>query len=284
MISTEQAIDREPSLSALVQMRSGTDLEIPTSWLLLPLASYLVWAIIAISWWSGGSLLGASDINLLVGGLGLLGLAASAGGSYITFALVNRCNEHCNRTRSLYKRSVSNLEPPASASGQHAMLALSTAEDGLNKLIRTEKDRSAVLWALLALIPVAGWIFLIVVLWRLSHDFANHSHLEGPVVDDIDRTLRTVGSVGIPGRPSLLSNRNTLGITVIVLAAAELLTGLVLGLNGALVLVFLTLGAISLFWIDLSIRDPLAHFSQHSQMETQLVTALPEQTTTSGRD
>ena len=265
-------------------MRSGTDLEIPTSWLLLPLAGYLVWAIIAISWWSGGSLLGASDISLLVGGLGLLGLAASAGGSYITFILVNRCNEHCNRTRSLYRRSVGALETPARASGQHAMLALSTAENGLNMLIRTEKERSAVLWALLALIPVAGWIFLIFALWRLSHDLANHCHLEAPVVDDIDRTLRTIGSVGISVRPAGLSNRDTLGITVIVLAAAELLTGLVLGLNGALVLVFLTLGAISLFWIDLSMRDPINHFSSHSQVETQLVTSLPEETSIQGRD
>ena len=279
MTSTEQHIDPGPSLSALVQMRSGTDLEISTSWLMLPLASYLVWAIIAISWWSGGALLGASDINLLVGGLGLLGLAASAGGSYITFSLVNRCNEHCNRTRSLYRGLVAALETRAAASGQYAMLALSTAEDGLNKLVRAEKERSAVLWALLALIPVAGWIFLIVALWRLSHDFANHSHLEAPVVDDIDRTIRTIGSVGVPVRPTLLSNRNTLGITVIVLATAELLPGIVLGLNGALVLIFLTLGAISLFWIDLSMRDPIRHFNHHTQMETQLVTALPEKTT-----
>lgn len=284
MIIAEQAIDREPSLSALVLMRNGTDLEIPTSWLLLPLASYLVWAIIAISWWSGGSLIGASDVNLLVGGLGVLGLAASAGGSYITFTLVNRCNEHCNRTTALYRRSVGALATRAAASGQYAMLSLSTAEDGLNKLIRAEKERSAVLWALLALIPVAGWIFLIVALWRLSHDFANHGRLETPVVDDIDRTLRTIGLVGIPVRPTLLSNRNTLGITVIVLVTVELLTGLVLGANGALVLIFLTFGAISLFWIDLSIRDPIAHFSHHSQMETQLATALPQQTTTSGRD
>ena len=283
MISTEQHIDPEPSLSALVRMRNGTDLEIPTSRLLLPLISYLVWAIIAISWWSGGSLLGASDVNLLIGGLGLIGLATSAGVSYITFTLVNRCNEHCNRTRSLYNRSVSALETRARA-GQHAMLALSTAENGLNMLIRTEKERSAVLWALLALIPVAGWIFLIVALWRLSHDFATHSHFEAPVVDDIDRTLRTIGSVGISVRPAGLSNRNTLGITVIVLAAAELLTGFVLGLNGALVLVFLTLGAISLFWIDLSMRDPINHFSSHSQVETQLVTSLPEETSIQGRD
>ena len=263
-------------------MRSGTDLEIPTSWLLLPLVSYLVWAVVAISWWSGGSLLGGSDISLFVGGLGILGLAASAGGSYITFTLVNRCNEHCNRTRGLYRRSISALETRASVSGQYALLSLSTAEDGLNKLIRAEKERSAVLWALLALIPLIGWVFLAVALWRLSHDFANHSHLEGPVVDDIDRTLRTIGSVGISVRPALLSNRNSLGIAVIATAAAELFTGIILGLNGALVLVFLTLGAISLFWIDLSIRDPIAHFSHHSQMETQLATALPQQTAIPG--
>ena len=282
MTSTDPHIEQEPSLSALVQMRSGTDLEIPTSWLLLPLVSYLVWAVVAISWWSGGSLLGGSDISLFVGGLGILGLAASAGGSYITFTLVNRCNEHCSRTRALYRSSIGALEARATLSGQYAMLSLSTAEDGLNRLIRAEKERSAVLWAMLALIPLIGWVFLVVALWRLSHDFANHSHLEGPVVEDIDRTLRTIGAVGISVRPAFLSNRNSLGVVMISMAAAELVTGIILGLSGALVLVFLTLGAISLFWVDLSIRDPIAHFNYHSQMETQLVTALPQPTTISG--
>jgi hypothetical protein len=277
MMMTQQPTDREPSLSALVQMRSGTDLEIPASWLLLPLVSYLVWAVVAISWWSRGSLLGAADITLLIGGLGLLGLAASAGGSYITFILLNRCNEHCNRTRALYRRTVGYLETRATASGQHALLSLSTAEDGLNKLTRAERERSAILWALLALIPAAGWIFMLVSLWRLSRDFANHSHLEGPVIEDIDRTLRTVVSIGIPVRPALLSSRDVLGIAVIVLALAELLTGIVLGLSASLVLIFLTIGALSLFWIDLSIRDPIVHFSYHSQMETELMKALPEQ-------
>jgi hypothetical protein len=275
MMMTQQPIDQEPSLSALVQMRKATDLETTTSWLLLPLVSYLVWAVVAISWWSGGSLLGSSDIRLLVSGLGLLGLAASAGGSYITFTLVNRCNEHCNRARALYRRTIGSLETRATASGQHALLSLSTAEDGLNRLTRAERERSAILWALLALIPVAGWIFMLVSLSRLSRDFANHSHLEGPVIEDIDRTLRSVGSNGLPVRPALLSNRDVLGIAVIVLALAELLTGIALGLSASLVLIFLTIGALSLFWIDLSIRDPIVHFSYHSQMETELMRALP---------
>src|SRR6266704_250239 len=98
-MTSPQFVSQEPSLSTLVQMRMRTDIEIPIVWLLLPLASYLLWAIFAVALWSAGVGLGMSDLTLVTSGLGVLGLAASAAAAYLVFRLVNRGNEHSARTR-----------------------------------------------------------------------------------------------------------------------------------------------------------------------------------------
>src|SRR5437588_8875 len=127
-------------LLTLVQMRPRTDLVVPVSWLLLPLASYLLWAVLVVSWWAAGAGIGTA--------------------------------------------------------GQGALLALNSAEEGFYRLSRGEHERSAVLWALLASVPIVGWIFLFAALWFLSRDFAKHSRLEGPVLEDMDRTMKGAGSQG----------------------------------------------------------------------------------------
>src|SRR2546426_660722 len=202
-MTSPQLVGQEPSLSTLVQMRLRTDIEIPIAWLLLPLASYLLWAVFAIAWWSGGAGLGTSDLTLVISGLGTLGLAASAAGSYLVFRLVNRANEHSSRTRALLLSALSALEARVGISGTQALLPLNSAEEGFNKLAGVERERSAVLWAF------------------------------------------------------------------------------VLGAAGALILVYLTIGAFSLFWIDLSIRDPTGHFHYHSQLEADILRVLPDGTSTS---
>lgn len=267
--------DRDPSLSSLVQMRASTDLDIPARWLLLPLSSYLVWAIIAIAWWSGGTAFGSGETSVLVNGLAIVGLATSACGSYLLFRLVNRYNEHCNRTRALFLTTIGPLESRSTEFGQNALLSLNSAEDELYHLSRAERDRAAVLWALLAIIPFVGWLFFVITLWRLTRDFAEHSRLEALVIEDFDRTLKALGSNGILVRSTPVSRRDFLGILILVSALAEIFTAVPLGLQPALVLIYLTVGALALFWTDLSIRDPIAHFGYHSQMEADLLKVMP---------
>jgi len=262
-MTSPQLVGQEPSLSTLVQMRLRTDIEIPIAWLLLPLASYLLWAVFAVAWWSGGAGLGTSDLTLVISGLGTLGLAASAAGSYLVFRLVNRANEHSSRTRALL------------------LSALSALEEGFNKLAGVERERSAVLWALLSLIPFVGWIFLAVAQLRLSRDLAKHSRLESLVFEDVDRTLRSIGMQGIPVRYAPVRPHDTLGVIVVICSVIELFSAFVLGAAGALILVYLTIGAFSLFWIDLSIRDPTGHFHYHSQLEADILRVLPDGTSTS---
>jgi hypothetical protein len=245
-----------------------TDVEIPVVLLLLPLSSYLLWAIFAVAWWSAG------DLTLVTSGLGILGLAASAGASYVVYSLLNRGNMHASRTRALLWSALNVLESKAGGSNQQVLLSLSSAEQGFYNLVRGERERSAVLWALLSLIPFVGWPFLAVAQWRLSRDLAKHGRLEGLVLEDVDRVLRSVGMQGITGRSVPLVSREALGVAIVVSSVIELLSAFVLGLVGALVLTYLTVGAFSLFWIDLSIRDPVGHFHFHSQFEADLVRSL----------
>jgi len=282
-MTSPQLVSQEPSLSVLVQMRTKTDAEIPIVRLLLPLASYLLWAVFAVAWWSTGASetvgngISASILinpTPLVAGLGVLGLAASAASSYVVFMLMNRCNEHSSRTRALLLGALGSLEARAGWSGQQALLPLNSAEEGFYNLARGERERSAVLWALLSLIPFVGWTFLAVAQWRLSRDLAKHSRLEGLVVEDVDRTLRSVGTQGIAVKHAPIRSHDALGITTVIVSIVELLSSIVLGFVGSLVLIYLTVGAFSLFWIDLSITDPTGHFHYHSQLEADMIREL----------
>ena len=275
-MTSPQFVSQKPSLSTLAQMRIRTDVEIPIVWLLLPLASYLLWAVFAVAWWSAGAGPGTSDLTLVISGLGVLGFAASAAGAYLVFRLVNRGNEHSTRTRALLLAILNSLEARAGPSGQRALLPLSSAEEGFHKLNRGERERSAVLWALLSLIPFVGWIFLVVAQWRLSRDLEKHSRLEDLVLEDVDRVLRIVGTHGIPIRRVPIRSHDALGITIVIVSIIELFSSLVIGLVGTLILIYLTVGAFSLFWIDLSMRDPSGHFHYHSQLEADMLRALPE--------
>jgi len=127
-MTSPQPVSQEPILSALVQMRTETDAEIPIVWLLLPLASYLLWAVFAVAWWSVGEGLGTSGLTPVISGLGILGITASAAGSYVVFRLVNRANEHSGRTQALLSSALSSL---AAQSGL-----------GRRKLLQAESERT----------------------------------------------------------------------------------------------------------------------------------------------
>ena len=284
-MTSPQAVNQEQSLSALVQMRMKTDIEIPIVRLLLPLASYLLWAVFAVAWWStGASEIVGNGISAsilinptpFVAGLGVLGLAASAAAAYVVFTLVNRGNEHSSRTRALLLEALSALETRAGPSGSQTLLPLNSAEEGFYNLVRGEREKSAVLWALLSSIPFVGWAFLAVAQWRLSRDLAKHSRLEGLVFEDVDRTFRTVGTRGMSVKHALMHSHDALGVTIVVVSIIELLSSAVLGFVGSLVLIYLTVGMFSLFWIDLSMMDPTGHFHYHSQVEADMLRALQD--------
>jgi hypothetical protein len=279
-MTTNQS-DLEASLSTLAQMRETTDSEIPISWLLLPLASYLVWAVFAIALWSEGTVAGAIDLTAVVNGAGILGIALGATASYVIYKLLNRANEHSVRARVLLSTALSSLENRSRPLNSPTLFSLNSANTGLYNLTQSEKERSAILWALLSLVPFAGWIFLLVSQWRVSRDLAKHTQLESLVLDDVDRALRSGGVPGLSLMSTPIRVHDLLALVVAILSILELSSALVIGLSGSLILVYLTIGAFSIFWIDLSIRDPTDHFNYHSQFEGELIRAIPDATSRS---
>ena len=267
------------SIRPFVQMRPRTDLEVPVSRLILPLASYLLWGVVAVAWWSAGAGLGTGGISIGTNGLAFLGLTASATTSYLLYTLMNRVNKHSSRTRALLWSAINAMEARVGSSGLHVLLPLNSAQEGYYKLLYKERERSAVLWALLALIPFVGWIFLAAAQWILSRDITKHSRLEAVVLEDIDRTLRTAGLSGISLGNTTVRSRDALGFAAVAALLVELFSAYFLGLAACLVLIYLTVGAFSLFWLDLSIRDPAGHFYSHSQFEARMLQALPDAST-----
>ncbi len=270
------------SLSTLVQMRPRTDLVVPVSWLLLPLASYLLWAVFVVSWWAAGAGLGTGDLAIVVSLLGIVGLAASAAASFVVYTLVNRANLHSSRIRALLWNAISGLESRIGTAGGGALLPLTSAEESFYKLSRGEHERSAVLWALVASVPIIGWTFLIAALWFLSRDFAKHSRLEELVLEDVDRAIKEAGLQGVSVRNTPVGSHDVLGAAVVIASLIELLSVFLLGPAGGLVLIYLTVGAFSLIWLDLSIRDPISHFSSHSQFEPDILRSLPDSVAEAG--
>ncbi len=243
---------------------------------MLPLTSYLLWAVFLVAWWAAGAGLGTSNLTFVFSGLGIVGLAASAAASYMVYTLVNRVNKHSSRTRALLSTAISELELRIGTARREALLPLNSAEDDLYRLSRGEHERSAVLWALLASIPIIGWIFLVAALWFLSRDFAKHTRLEELVLEDVDRAMKGAGLQGISVKHAPVDSRDFLGIAVVVASLVELLSVLPLGPTGSFVLIYLTVGAFSLVWLDLSMRDPTPHFAFHSQFEPEILRSLPD--------
>ena len=240
-------------------------------WLLSALASFLVWGTFVVVLWLGTA--SGSDLGFVLESLGALGLLASGLTAYLIFALVDRCNRHYSQTQQLFWDVLEAIS--SKPSGPNAMFSLRSAEESTARLAGIESQRSAFLWALVSMIPLVGWVFIVTILWLLSRNLAKHSQLEGLVIEDVDRSLRSSGSQGVTGGTKPIIARNVLGAVVILATLADLILVPVIGFTGCLALMFLTLGGLSLVWLDLSISDPLQHFQNQTRIDADIVRLLP---------
>jgi hypothetical protein len=275
---------QEKSLSTLLDTMRTVDVDIPAPWLLLPLASYLAWAVFAIMWWLGGVGLGRTplgdlgvvylDLTGVLGLIGLFAMASSMGSSFVLYAIMNRMNAHSTKTQILLSKTLGVLANRVGSQSSPALFALNSAEGNMQRFAHIEQERSAFLWALLAMIPFIGWTFVICAQWLVSRDLATHARLESIVLEDVDRTMKTTGLQGFQLSGVQIRPHNSLALAAIVVCFLEVFSSLVLGLAGALVLIYLTLGIISLIGVDLSTHDPRRHFQYHATVEDDIVRVL----------
>ncbi len=248
------SVEAAKRLSTLVQMRTKTDVVVGEKWILFAISSYTIWTALAVILFTRvlQTILG---LGFILGIFGTLGFVASVGLSYLTYTLINRQNKHTVREQELFWEALNQARSQTRQDDIKALIPLSSAEEDFSKLLQKTRERSAVLWALLALIPYAGWIFLVIALYLLSQDSNAHEQSERLFLEDIDRTLGVLASKGLPPKNVPHYPRNSLGYAIASV---------------------LTLGVFSLFWLREMVKGPEAHFGYHASFEPSLLEAFPE--------
>ncbi len=247
------SVDPTKRLTTLVQMRTKTDVVVGEQWILFAISSYVLWTALAVILLTRvfRMLLG---LDFILGIFGTLGFVASVGLSYLTYSLINRQNKHATREQELFWEALNQARSQTSQDDMKVLIPLSSAEGDFSKLLQKTHERSAVLWALLALIPYAGWIFLVMALYLLSQDSNAHEQSERLFLEDIDRTLGALASKSLPPKSVPQYPKNSLGYAIASV---------------------LTLGVFSLFWLHKMVKEPEAHFGYHASFEPSLLEAFP---------
>src|SRR6266581_8938732 len=160
-------------LSKLVQMRASTDIHLGTGWIFSATASYILWTTLAALFFTGLlQRIPSFTIPVVLGSiffdtttwLSLLGFLASTGLAYLVFRVVDRKNKHALRMREIFSESLRRIESETRPGQLSVLLPLNSAEQDFSTLLQNTHERSAILWAMLVLIPYLGWLFLIIAL------------------------------------------------------------------------------------------------------------------------
>lgn len=272
-------IERDGSLSTLVEARSRTDHELSRTWLLSPIGSLALWTLLGTVTVTGQ--LGAYTASTFVSGLfATLGLAASAGTSYLVYAIIDRRNKHFGRDRALLSSSLAYLQSKTRADDMKTLIDANSAERDFSRMIREDHERSGILWGLLAMVPYIGSLFTIVVLQFVSRDYRNHAIMEKIVFEDIDNTARSAGFQPISKAPPLqtisdVSGLVLVGSVVLLFAFAySFLLLVIAGGKGIAVILPLCLGALSIITMYYSIESPVAHFNLHRTVDAGLMQSI----------
>jgi hypothetical protein len=234
-------------------MRARTDWAISDKWLLWGIASYTVWALLAVAIVTR-VFQPAVSLGTFVGVLGSLGLISSIGFSYVIFRVTDTQNNHSGREQALLSEAIGLSRSRAPKDDMRIILPLNSAEQDLLQVEAKSRERSGFLWALLTTLPYLGWIFLIVVLALLTEESTGHLRTEQPLLEDLDRTVKGLGSPGLSLSAQRQTPRNA-GLFAIVS--------------------ILTLGVFTLFWTFLLVQDQEDHFSYHAAFEKSLLQSLP---------
>ncbi len=234
-------------------MRAKTEFGISDKWLLWGIASYIFWAFLAVTTVTR-VFHTAVSLDTFVGVLGSLGLISSIGFSYMVFRVIDGQNYHSGREQALLSEAIGVSRSRAPKDDMRIILPLNSAEQDLLQVVAKSRERSGFLWALLTTLPYLGWIFLIVVLVLLTEESTVHLRTEQPLLEDLDRTVKGLGSPGLSLSAQRQTPRNA-GLFAIVS--------------------ILTLGVFTLFWTFLLVQDQETHFSYHATFEKSLLQALP---------
>jgi len=287
---TSPALVEQTIQESLFKDRERTDFVPPDIWILIPIANYALWSLIALLPVLTGAA-GLSQLTISLAILELVGFLLSTTTGYLVYTLVNRRNTHMAREQALFAETLDSIKSRTRSDDLKTLFPLSSAEHYFSQLVQGSGERSAFLWGLLAALPYAGWLALIFFLWFLSDDWKKHEVKEELLLQDLDRSLVASGRQPVPRRerPSHFGNAAaflvvsliSLGVASVGLfSALVILTLTSLGLfpSGSLgleslVVLFVglgSLGAVLTYQLNRAISDPVPHFQHHQRLESAL--------------
>ena len=248
-------------LSTLVQLRLKRDVGVGSRWILLAIASYILWILFAISSHYSVSL-PLLTIGQTLGLIGTLAFAASTGLSFLVYTLINRQNKHAAREQEVAWQVLREIQSRTAPENLEVRLPLNATEQDFSNLLERTHEHSAFLWSLLVLVPYVGWVSLMVALYLLTESSNAHGRMERILFEDLGRTLAAEGFRQPAANSRLPAPRNTMAY---LFASA------------------FTLGIVALSWLYVMIIGETAHFMYHSTLEPELLGAFPESTAGTGR-
>lgn len=204
------------------------------------------------------SVSGLPGVFAMISSFGLVGgLLSSLLYAYLLYILLSRRNKHFRRQSRFSQDLISHLRSLTSKKGLDEEVGLSNLERTTREMKNTDDEKSAILWTVLAFIPILNVFAILYILYFLGKDFRIHERNEDGFIEDSNRILQNVGLELSVRRMDPTPNRSF--ILYIILS-------------------IVTFGLFGIYWLYTLIADPNAHFKHHQQYEDDLISKLSSAT------
>ncbi|MFP4545491.1 MAG: DUF4234 domain-containing protein [Methanomassiliicoccales archaeon] len=249
----QQPRDTSPEgrIREAVGWRSSTDEELSQIWAFLPVLA----VVLNIAIVGGVSLLvGPGDLAVMTGvgiGVNIVVLVLFV---LLLYKLFNRNNMHTRREGMLREAMIDYFKKKGAERGvSDQMSSQIQTMESIHYDSRSNESETSLVWAILPIIPVVGWIFLLIDLYFLTkyppeHDRRWHAFTQ---------QVQSAGS--------------HLGMTV-VLPSWKTLPSRSFAIY--LILTIVTFGIFIIYWYWVLIKDMNDHFRAQWQFEDQLLNAM----------
>jgi len=231
------------------QMRGSTDEVLSEMWALIPLISVIL--IIAVS---GVLALTTTDMYLYTGVTLGISIVAQVLIVILIYKLFNRNNLHSRREAMFRAAVVDLMRRKAAEKGSQSIDSQIQTMESINYESRIyEPERSAALWAILPLIPLVGWIFLLIALYYLTSYSPGHDRRWHAFTQQTQYAGSQMGmSLMLPSWRSLPERSFIIYF----------------------ILTLVTLGFFMIYWYYVLIKDMNEHYKSQWQFEDQFLRAI----------
>ena len=198
----------------------------------------------------------------------LVSFAISILSIYLFYSLIHRRNLHFERQyRFFYDVSLA-LKNLNSAKGlgadQNTQNDLHSIDGDLTNVHYYETEKSAVLFAILLIVPIVSAFAYLYIFYFLMKDFEDHERMEDQILSNVKNVLRPMGAEFSFSRSDSAGEISYHSFWVYFL------------------LTIVTLGLFESYWLYILIREPNKHFRNQVQIEDRLIGAIASLAQTPG--